>query len=501
MRTKLFLLGCAAGFIALSSPANAAVEYVKICSLYGAGFYYIPGTDICMKVGGYVRTQNEWQSFNGLSYGSTNWVNTPGTTTGGTWGPSTIDDGSFTRSTNSVNYNFRGVISVDARNQSEYGTIRSYMRLGVSPLSSQPTAANSFFFDRAFIQFAGFTFGVTQSYFDMFSNTERFSYSDAKTSGDTTNYGVGTIAYTAQFGNGLSATIASEIPRNPGGVLDGTSAAFAVNGVTTQDTAGLNMPDIIGNVRVDQAWGHVGISGVLHRVAGQYYNTGENNGHPDDKIGWAAQIGGLVMLPWNNTFGASFVASKGAVAYATKAGSWQMYHGNSVGVGWVADGIFDNTAPFTNSQIYLTNAWSVNAGFEHKWNSQWKTSVYGGYTKIWYDDEAKNLINIHLPGAAGSMPCGVAVTGAVWPPVNVTAGDGNSCSPNFSFWQLGTRTQWNITRSLYMGLDVFYTRLNTAYKGSGPLLYPATTTKPAVSNVSDQETWSAIFRVQREFEP
>ena len=29
------------------------VEYVKICSLYGAGFYYIPGTDICLRVGGY----------------------------------------------------------------------------------------------------------------------------------------------------------------------------------------------------------------------------------------------------------------------------------------------------------------------------------------------------------------------------------------------------------------------------------------------------------------
>ncbi|MGB7257197.1 MAG: porin, partial [Pseudolabrys sp.] len=25
------------------------VQYVKICSLYGAGFYYIPGTDTCIK--------------------------------------------------------------------------------------------------------------------------------------------------------------------------------------------------------------------------------------------------------------------------------------------------------------------------------------------------------------------------------------------------------------------------------------------------------------------
>jgi hypothetical protein len=31
------------------------VQYVKICSLYGDGFYYIPGTDTCLKLGGYLR--------------------------------------------------------------------------------------------------------------------------------------------------------------------------------------------------------------------------------------------------------------------------------------------------------------------------------------------------------------------------------------------------------------------------------------------------------------
>ena len=37
-------------------PVKAkAVEYVRICSLYGAGFFYIPGTDTCIKLGGYLR--------------------------------------------------------------------------------------------------------------------------------------------------------------------------------------------------------------------------------------------------------------------------------------------------------------------------------------------------------------------------------------------------------------------------------------------------------------
>ena len=59
---KSLILGSAAGLIAMSGaqaadlPVKAkAVEYVRICSLYGAGFYYIPGTDTCIKLGGYLR--------------------------------------------------------------------------------------------------------------------------------------------------------------------------------------------------------------------------------------------------------------------------------------------------------------------------------------------------------------------------------------------------------------------------------------------------------------
>lgn len=512
MKLKSILVGCVGGLIALTGPVSAKpVEYVKICSLYGAGFYYIPGTDMCIKVGGYVRAEGEYQSINGLSYGSTNGVNDPTKTNGGIWGPSTIDDGSFTRRTNSINFTPSGVISVDARNQSEYGTLRSYIRLGLQPNSSTGNAANSFFVDRAFIQFAGFTFGLTESFFDIYSNTETFSYTNAKTSGDTTRYGIATMAYTAQFGNGLSGTIGVEIPRYQAGVANGfsgtTTTGWQVNGATSQDQRGFNVPDIIGNLRVDQAWGTFGVSGALHQVAGKYYTgNSEISGHPDDKWGWAVQAGTIINLPWRDTVGASVVWSKGATGYATKAGSWQMYHGNSVGVGWLSDGLYDNSGLYPRSQIFLTNAFSFNAGYEHRWNMRWKTSVYGGYTKIWYDDDAKNLANQHLPTPpGGGLACGVPVEGAVWPPISLGNGPGNSCSPNFSFWQIGTRTQWNIDASTSVGLDVNYTRLNTAYKGTAPAgvtnIYPATTNHSAVTSVDDQGTWSAIFRVQRNFYP
>ncbi|WP_371126176.1 porin [Bradyrhizobium sp.] len=30
-----------------AAPSHASVEYQRVCSLYGAGFFYIPGTDTC----------------------------------------------------------------------------------------------------------------------------------------------------------------------------------------------------------------------------------------------------------------------------------------------------------------------------------------------------------------------------------------------------------------------------------------------------------------------
>src|SRR6516164_116083 len=43
------------GAQAADLPVKAkAVEYVRVCSLYGAGFFYIPGTDTCIKLGGYL---------------------------------------------------------------------------------------------------------------------------------------------------------------------------------------------------------------------------------------------------------------------------------------------------------------------------------------------------------------------------------------------------------------------------------------------------------------
>src|SRR3954447_25551181 len=126
MMVKTLLLGTAAGLLVAVAGAQAAdmpvkaapVQYVKICSLYGDGFYYIPGTDTCLKLGGYLRVQAEYNAgAGGIMVGS---------------GTHMAPQGRFTRDlTNNINYRVRGVTSWDGRQQTEYGTLRTCIRFGV----------------------------------------------------------------------------------------------------------------------------------------------------------------------------------------------------------------------------------------------------------------------------------------------------------------------------------------------------------------------------------
>jgi hypothetical protein len=252
---KTLLLGTAAGLAAIGGaqaadmPVKAApVQYVKICSLYGDGFYYIPGTDTCLKLGGYLRVQAEYNAgAGGIPQGS-------GATEGA--------QGRFTRDlTNDINYRVRAVTSWDVRQQTEYGTLRTYIRFGVSnetPAVSGGGSTPNAFWDRAFMQFAGFTVGRSQSFFDLFTYGGAYSYHNVRVSGDTGAAGQNLWAYTAQFGNGFSGTLSVEDPnafRSAAGTIDVTTPLFFnQNGAFTVDSAfhqqgaalfGFRMPDVV----------------------------------------------------------------------------------------------------------------------------------------------------------------------------------------------------------------------------------------------------------------
>ena len=118
-----------------------------------------------------------------------------------------------------------------------------------------------------------------------------------------------------------------------------------------------------------------------------------NNGHPNDKLGWAMAAGAKFNLPGGDVLGFNVCYTEGAPGFCTNQGSFQNYNSSStVGVGWIADGVFG-----TGTEVELTRVWSALAMYEHIWNPRWRTSFFGGYVDVSYGDGAKNLINASLP--------------------------------------------------------------------------------------------------------
>jgi hypothetical protein len=282
--------------------AFAKLEHMKVCSLYGEGFYDIPGTGTCAKAGFWLRADG---TVNGYP-GDIPFIVGPGAAfaNGGTTEPlGTIE--------------LRGGFSDDLRIPTSYAPVRIYVAanagfdnfLNTRPNTGDISGVGTLSVERAFIQFAGFTFGKSQSYFDVVQvpNASYWTYPGASTTGT-----LGTLiaAYTATFGDGFSATISAEDSgsrRNalwdagtnglPIGSFPGPNAwafnaqAFCVPGVmasssplsssnealnvecATGDYAAQSIPDIVSSLRVDQAWGSAQISGALHQVRGNFYGN------------------------------------------------------------------------------------------------------------------------------------------------------------------------------------------------------------------------------------
>jgi hypothetical protein len=515
---KSLLLGSAAGLVAVAGaqaadlPVKAKpVEYVKVCSLYGVGFYYIPGTDTCIKIGGFVR--HEWMYNAGGSFA-------PGAEfIGARSGDTRVGEDLTSRS--------RGVITWDTRTQTAYGTLRSYFTAGLQWTTGDAVTAGSgaaTFLYRAFIQFAGFTFGLTQSFYDFYSYSIHSNQTNMIGS-DSGGTGTNVVAYTAQFGNGFSASISLEDNthrRQTGGaVVDlNTAAAFPIGAAPLFDQTAQRYPDIVANLRVDQAWGSAQISGALHESSGAYWGAGcaagfantDMCGHPGDKWGYAFQGGVILNLPWakGDTLALQAGYGKGTVAgYVAGLGvpSLTRYDGSpsaaagvagvvpgSVALAWLVDGVFAAPGSIAGygGGVELTSGWALQAGIQHYWTPSLRTSLWGGYMEIDYGGTATSLIC-----ASGALPMGAFVAG-----VGFGAGETAACDPDFKLWQIGSRTIWNPVANLDVGVEVLYTKVETEWNGTAILPAFAAGARPAgLYNLDDQGVWSAMVRVQRNFWP
>jgi hypothetical protein len=333
MNFKSLMLGAAAvasatGVQAADLPvAPEPVDYVRICDAYGARFYYIPGTETCLRVGGRVRADYRVRDFGGT--GPNNWDNNEDVST---------------------NFRARAYVRMDARTQTEYGLLKTYFDLWFTSDTAVFNNTGVEIWD-AYVQLGGFTFGRTGSFSDHWTG-ENWGSQIGQGLDDRATV----LAYTAAFGNGLSATVALE---------DGLARRLTLvnatgTGALTNVYGGHRIPNFVANLLVSQGWGSAQLSGVLTQVLSG--STGTFVVH-DSPIGWAINADvalNLPMLGAGDTLGIRAGYSDGALGYVSEH--------------LTVDGV---ATSLTN--VNTATGWGVAAGITHNWTPTVSTSLTGTY--------------------------------------------------------------------------------------------------------------------------
>jgi hypothetical protein len=522
---KGLILGSVASLLAIGATQGAdlpvkakAVEYVRICSAYGAGFWYIPGTDTCTKIGGYLRAD---VTFNGSIHGQPAWSG---------------DLGQQNRYRDYFTDRARMALTIDTRTASEYGVVRTFVQGNFQFSTQASSTVNPALFtgspttgtrtnllgepgegyvatEYIFLQFAGFTFGKSASAYATPWQGFPGNISSFLLGGQNTDTGVNNIQYTAQFGNGVSGAIGLDDPV----VWDRTNVynlSLALNATLGGSNvyAGVRAPDIVGNIRVDQAWGLFQISTDAHEVSGSYdvlntaavpagaigpaggISTGfsEINGHPETK--WGGSVMAALQLK-NIPTGAgddikmdvSYAKgnTKNVIATSAASPSFAMFGGSSigyqsVGFGATTDAVYLPAFAGGDGSLHLTESYGIRGAFNHNWNAHWITSLFGSYSTVRYDGTAKAYIcaNYTTPAKAVSADY--------------------SCNPDYNVSQLGIVTRWVPVNNLTFSGEMQWFHLDQKMSGSSVLA--AAAPKPTARyEFKDQNTVLLQLRAQRNF--
>lgn len=501
---KSVVLGSAAMFAgagtqAADLPVKAKpIEYVKICSLYGAGFYYIPGTDTCIKLGGYLRAD--------LMLGTNNDFDAPSSGVGA----------ARNRLSSYYTSRARQDLQIDTRTATEYGVVRTFAELvftwtsggysgagttGVNGSTAYTSSAGSQIAGGAlgvyyaFIQFAGFTFGKADSAFR--TPWAEYPANNFELPGSAGWDPVNQITYTADFGQGISASFSAQsqvanYQTNMWNVSGATAPGLATGVYGANDFGGSRAPDLVARVRVDQVWGLFQASFALHDNHAAYYGASEVTGYAPDKWGWAGQLAlSIKNLPTGagDTINLTGVYTNGASAYNFHDymfWNYAMYGGTnipgayqSLGMGGVSDSVF-----VTGSGQELTTTYGFNGGYTHNWDPHWNTSIFGAWAAVRYNNTAKSYI---CGAVVGTLALSSGLAG---------------CNPDFNYAVVGTKTSWSPVKGLTFTGELAYMMLDQKYASGSTVALPLQSgvAKPAaLYELKDQGSLQLLLRAQRNF--
>lgn len=233
MKIKSLLFGSAAALVATTgayaadtvvAPEPESVEYVRVCDAYGAGYFYIPGTETCLRVSGYVRYD---------AAGGDN-----------VYGRGFVDrDGSVDTRRNSRDNKARFTLRLSTASETDLGTLKTFAETRYDWGNGVEGASGSLRF--AYIQLGGLRVGLDESAFVTFPGYL----------GDVINddvilaggYRTGLISYTFTGGNGFSAILSLEQGNN-----DDTDSAYGYDGVIKDYT-----PHVVGGLKYEGGWGKI----------------------------------------------------------------------------------------------------------------------------------------------------------------------------------------------------------------------------------------------------
>ncbi|MBN9017219.1 MAG: porin [Rhizobiales bacterium] len=367
MNFKTLLLGSAAAMI-VAGGAQAAdltvaepVDYVKVCDAFGAGFYYSPGTDTCIKVGGYVKF--------GTSVGHSDYGPYIGAYPNSDWS----------------NFYTEVSIQLTASSVTEFGNLTGFLDVRAQTgnsagfTESLTQAANavtkSAYLDSAYLQLGPLKAGYFTSLFDFgrgYTDTGVFG-SDSTVDQIQLNYAV----------NGFGLAIAVEDQRDRGspGNVDYIGTGTTAN---TYYTGGAdNVPNVIGAVSYASGIFSTKIAAAytdlaLDRTATPYTPPG---GVPGTLLTYTAQsgwaIGGNVEFALDSFSAGDKFTVFGA--YGDNANSFTGIAGGTsvAGVGGYGSNQLAAIAPGTS--------WSAGASYKHVWTPSVWSAISGGYAE--YDGD------------------------------------------------------------------------------------------------------------------
>jgi len=340
--TKSLMLGSAAALVAvagasaadLPSKKAAPAQYVKICDAAGAGYFYIPGSDTCLKISGYAELQLVMGNV-----GDTYAVN-----------PAAPVIGSKVKR-NNPSFGLDSEIVLEAKTKTSYGDL--YTKVAYEA----PNGAGAAYIDRAYVQWAGLTAGKYTTFMN-------FGMGGLYHGFGTNDYGTNLLAYTASFGGGFSATLSMEdssVSRT-GVVSDSVASALLVNN-------GTRTPDFVGQLAIAQGWGSAGIAAGYHQATFVSGLTGLNT----TKSGFGITSGATIKFGANDTLslfagyernalkfiGGGFMANNG----------WQSMNGDFIDGG---------------SQT----GYAIVGQYGHNWTPSVSTTLQASYQSVRYSNNA-----------------------------------------------------------------------------------------------------------------